>query len=196
MTRFPALPFQAHDMDTAPAEAHAATTSPRRTGLLLRLLVGAQVLYVLGVAGAGYATTALGKGVVLAATPADLTTLKTTDFVRLRYAVGAVPRAQWRGPAAPRTRQGVYVLLAPAGGSAPAAVLGVFDQEPAAAPGQAVLRGWITDVFPRTLGLRYGLERYYVPAASPLRQDRPPRPQRVQVRIAPWGQARIVAVSE
>ena len=169
---------------------------PRQTALLLRLLVGAQVLYVLGVAGAGYATTALGKGVVLLATPADLTTLKTTDFVRLRYAVGAVPLAQWRGPGAPRPRQSVYVLLAPADGPAPAAVAGVFAQEPTAAPGQAVLRGWITDVFPRTLGLRYGLERYYVPAASPLRQDRAPRPQRVQVRIAPWGQARILSVSE
>lgn len=178
-------------MHPAPA---LAPLPPPRPALLLRLLVGAQVLYVLGVAGAGYATTALGKAVALAATPEDLATLKTTDFVRLRYAAGTVPRTQWRGPAAPRTRQSVYVLLAPADGTA--AVAGVFDQEPPAAPGQAVLRGWVTDVFPRTLGLRYGLERYYVPAASALRQARTPRPLRVQVRIAPWGQARIVAVDE
>ncbi len=180
----------------APIQAPAAPAPPRRIALLLRLLVGAQVLYILGVAGAGYATTALGKGVVLAATPADLHTLTQGDFVRLRYAVGIVPMAQWRGPVAPRTRQGVYVLLAPAEGPAPAAVLGVFAQEPPAAAGRAVLRGWVTDVFPRTLGLRYGLERYYVPAASPLRQDQAPRPLRVQVRIAPWGQARILSVSE
>lgn len=180
----------------APAQAPASPAPPRRTGLLLRLLVGAQVLYVLGVAGAGYATTALGKAVALAATPEDLTTLKTTDFVRLRYAVGTVPRAQWRGPEAPRTRQNVYVLLGPAAGAAATAVAGVFAEEPAAAPGQAVLRGWVTDVFPRTLGLRYGLERYYVPAVSALRQARAPRPLRVQVRIAPWGQARIEAVDE
>ncbi|MGI4886334.1 MAG: GDYXXLXY domain-containing protein [Janthinobacterium lividum] len=173
--------------------AAAVSEAPPRFGLLPRLLVGAQVLYVLGVAGAGYATTALGKAVVLAATPDDLTTLKTTDFVRLRYAVATVPRAQWRGPDAPRTRQNVYVLLATAG--APATVLGVFGQEPAAA-GQAVLRGWVTDVFPHTLGLRYGLERYYVPAASILRKSTVARPLRVQVRIAPWGQARIVEVSE
>ncbi len=180
----------------APAQSPAAPAPPRRTALLLRLLVGAQVLYVLGVAGAGYATTALGKSVVLAAIPADLHTLADGDFVRLRYAVGAVPLARWRGPAAPQPRQSVYVLLAPAGGPAPAAVLGVFGQEPAAGPGQAVLRGWVTDVFARTVGLRFGLERYFVPAASPLRQDRAPRPLRVQVRIAPWGQARIEAVSE
>ncbi|MFD1470768.1 GDYXXLXY domain-containing protein [Hymenobacter caeli] len=180
----------------APTQAPAPPAPPRRTALLLRLLVGAQVLYVLGVAGAGYATTALGKAVALAAMPADLTTLKTTDFVRLRYAAATVPLAQWRGPAAPRARQSVYVLLAPTGGPAEAAVVGVFAEEPATAPGQAVLRGWVTDVFPRTLGLRYGLERYYVPAASPLRQDRAPRPLRVLVRIAPWGQARIVAVEE
>ena len=181
----------------APAQSPGAVPAPpRRTGLLLRLLVGAQVLYVLGVAGAGYATTALGKAVVLAATPEDLTTLKTTDFVRLRYAAATVPLAQWRGPEAPHTRQNVYVLLAPTNSSAAAAVVGVSADEPATAPGQAVLRGWVTDVFPRTLGLRYGLERYYVPAASPLRQSRVPRPLRVQVRIAPWGQARIAEVSE
>ncbi len=180
----------------APTQTLVASAPPHRTALLLRLLVGAQVLYVLGVAGAGYATTALGKAVVLAATPADLTTLKTTDFVRLRYTAGTVPLAQWRGPEAPRPRQSVYVLLAPANGLAEAAVLGVFAAEPTAAPGQAVLRGWVTDVFPRTLGLRYGLERYYVPAASFLRQARRAPPLRVQVRIAPWGQARIVAVDE
>ncbi|AMJ64229.1 GDYXXLXY domain-containing protein [Hymenobacter sp. PAMC 26628] len=169
--------------------------APSRFKLLPRLLVGAQVLYVLGVAGAGYATTALGKAVVLTATPTDLTTLKTTDFVRLRYAVATVPRAQWRGPEEPSTRQSVYVLLASAGAPA-ATVLGVYAAEPRAAAGQAVLRGWVTDVFPRTLGLRYGLERYYVPAASVLRKSTVARPLRVQVRIAPWGQARIVEVSE
>ncbi|AWM34358.1 GDYXXLXY domain-containing protein [Hymenobacter nivis] len=176
--------------------AAAVPEAPPRFKLLPRLLVGAQVLYVLGVAGAGYATTALGKAVVLAATPADLTTLKTTDFVRLRYAVATVPRAQWQGPEAPHTRQSVYVLLASAGAPAAATVLGVYAAEPRAAAGQAVLRGWVTDVFPRTLGLRYGLERYYVPAASVLRKSTVARPLRVQVRIAPWGQARIVEVSE
>jgi hypothetical protein len=179
-----------------PTAATAVSEAPRRFGLLPRLLVGAQVLYVLGVAGAGYATTALGKAVVLAATPADLTTLKTTDFVRLRYAVATVPRAQWRGPEAPHVRQGVYVLLTSAGAPTEATVLGVYAAEPRAEAGQAVLRGWVTDVFPRTLGLRYGLERYYVPAASVLRKSTVARPLRVQVRIAPWGQSRIVEVSE
>ena len=174
----------------------AVSEAPPRFELLPRLLVGAQVLYVLGVAGAGYATTALGKAVVLAATPADLTTLKTTDFVRLHYAVATMPRAQWQGTAEPRIRQGVYVLLAPAGTTAAATVLGVYAAEPRAAAGQAVLRGWLTDVSPHTLGLRYGLERYYVPAASVLRKSTVARPLRVQVRIAPWGQSRIVDVSE
>ncbi|TPG65477.1 GDYXXLXY domain-containing protein [Hymenobacter nivis] len=174
----------------------AVPEAPLRFKLLPRLLVGAQVLYVLGVAGAGYATTALGKAVVLAATPADLTTLKTTDFVRLRYAVATVPQAQWRGPGAPSRRQSVYVLLTAAGAPTAAEVLGVYADEPRAAAGQAVLRGWVTDVFPRTLGLRYGLERYYVPAASILRKSTVARPLRVQVRIAPWGQARIVEVGE
>ena len=57
-----------------------------------------------------------------------------------------------------------------------------------------MLRGWVAEVYPKTLALRYNLERYYVPADSPLRGLRTGPPLRVQVSIAPWGQARIEAV--
>ena len=161
--------------------------------LLLRLLVAAQVLYVLGVAGAGYATTAYGQHIWLATSPVDLHGLQYESFVRLRYAAAEAPLTAWRGAAAPQRRQAVYVLLA-TGPDSLATVAGVYDATPRPAAGQAVLRGWVTEVYNHTLGLRYNLERYYVPGNSPLRLGKTSPAVRVRVSIAPWGQARIERV--
>lgn len=161
--------------------------------LLLRLLVATQVLYVLGVAGAGYATTAYGQHIMLATSPVDLHSLQYESFVRLHYTAADVPLAAWRGPTPPQRRQAVYVLLA-TGPDSLATVAGVYAATPRPAAGQAVLRGWVTEVYARSLGLRYNLERYYVPGSSPLRLGKTGPPLRVQVSIAPWGQARIEAV--
>ncbi|MVN76177.1 hypothetical protein GO988_07555 [Hymenobacter sp. HMF4947] len=161
--------------------------------LLLRLLVAAQVLYVLGVAGAGYATTAYGQHITLATSPVDLHSLQYESFVRLHYTAAEVPLTAWRSPTPPRRRQAVYVLLA-TGPDSLATVAGVYEATPHPAAGQAVLRGWVTEVYARSLGLRYNLERYYVPGSSPLRLGKTSPPLRVQVSIAPWGQARIESV--
>ena len=170
---------------------------PARRGLWLRLLVGAQVLYVLGVAGAGYATTAWGQHIVLLAQPADVRELRYHDYVRLRYASSEVPLSSWQAATTPQPRQPVYVLLAagPDGLSRP---VGVYAAAPPPVPAQAVLRGWVTDVYPHSFALRYNLERYYVPDSSSLRRQKAALtgPLRVRVSIAPWGQARIEAVQE
>ena len=172
-------------------------SDPARRRPLLRLLVAAQVLYVLGVAGAGYATAAFGQQVVLLTAPVDPRELLYGDFVRLRYAIGEVPLRLWHGAAPPRRRQGVFVLLALGPDSLSTAV-GVYPAAPTAGTGQVVLRGWVTDVYRTSFALRFNLERYYVPAASALRLDKTGRrcPLRVRVSIAPWGQARIAGVDE
>ena len=168
---------------------------PARRRPLLRLLVAAQVLYVLGVAGAGYATTALGQQVVLATTPVDPRDLLYGDFVRLSYAIANQPLTHWHDLEPPRRRQGVFVLLA-AGADSLSTAVGVYAQAPRPSVGQAVLRGWITDVYQGSFSLRFNLERYYVPEGSALRLAKAGcrHPLRVRVSIAPWGQARIVAV--
>lgn len=170
---------------------------PARRRPLLRLLVAAQVLYVLGVAGAGYATAAYGENIVLATAPVDPGDLRQNDFVRLRYTISEASLDLWRGAAAPRRRQGVFVLLALGPDSLHSAV-GVYPSAPTAGAGQVVLRGWVTEVYCRSLGLRYNLERYYVSDGSSLRQGNPSRLRRLRVRvsIAPWGQARIAGVDE
>jgi uncharacterized membrane-anchored protein len=172
-------------------------SDPARRRPLLRLLVAAQVVYVLGVAGAGYATTALGQHIVLATTPVDPRDLLRGDFVRLRYGVSEAPLSQWKDAAPPRRRQGVFVLLA-AGPDSLSTTVGVYPKAPMAGPGQAVLRAWVTDVYRHSLSLRFNLERYYVPEDSGLRREKASRlhPLRVHVSIAPWGQARIARVED
>ena len=170
-------------------------SNPARRRPLLRALVAAQVLYVLGVAGAGYATTALGKRVVLVTTPIDPRDLLYGDFVRLRYAISESPLGRWHGHTVPKRRQSVFVLLA-AGPDSLSTAVGVYPQAPTPGVGQAVLRGWVTDVYPSSFNLRFNLERYYVPEGSGLRLEKAGRlhPLRVRVSIAPWGQARITDV--
>jgi uncharacterized membrane-anchored protein len=161
--------------------------------LLLQLLVAAQVLYVLGVAAAGYATTAYGQHIWLATKPVELHQLQYGEFLRLRYAAATVPLTAWQDAAPPKRRQAVYALLAP-GPDSLATVVGVFASAPRPTAGQAVLRGLVAEVYNNSLELRYNLERYYVPGDSPLRQAKTGPPLRVRVSIAPWGQARIEAV--
>ena len=174
----------------------AWAADPVRRRFLLRLLVGAQVLYVLGVAAAGYATTALGQQVVLATTPIDPRDLLHGDFVRLRYAISENPLGRWRAVAPPRRRQAVFVLLA-TGPDSLSTTVGVYPQAPKPGAGQAVLRGWVTNVYRSSFSLRFNLERYYVPEGSGLRLEKAGRlhPLRVRVSIAPWGQARIASVT-
>ncbi len=172
-------------------------SAPARRRPLLRLLVAAQVLYVLGVAGAGYATAAFGQHIILSTAPIDPRDLLSGDFVRLRYAIGENPLRLWHGAAPPRRRQAVFVLLAPGPDSLSTAV-GVYATAPRPAANQAVLRGWVTDLYRGSFALRFNLERYYVPEASALRLEKAGRvhPLRVRVSIAPWGQARIAGVEE
>ncbi|MDB5234991.1 MAG: hypothetical protein JWR44_1984 [Hymenobacter sp.] len=162
---------------------------------MLRLLVAAQVLYVLGVAGAGYATTALGQHIVLATAPVDPRDLLYGDFVRLHYTISETPLRLWHDAAPPRRRQGVFVLLAP-GPDSLSTPVGVYSKAPKPGTNQAVLRGWVTDVYRNSFALRFNLERYYVPEGSGLRLEKAGRlhPLRVRVSIAPWGQARIASV--
>ncbi|SFQ21422.1 GDYXXLXY domain-containing protein [Hymenobacter arizonensis] len=173
-------------------------SDPARRRPLFRFLVAAQVLYVLGVAGAGYATSALGQSVILTTTPIDPRDLLYGDFVRLRYTISEAPMALWRDAAsAPSRRQAVFVLLAPGPDSVSTAV-GVYPKAPKAGPNQAVLRGWVTNVYRKSFALRFNLERYYVPEGSGLRLEKAgrQRPLKVRVSIAPWGQARIAKVEE
>ncbi|TGE27537.1 GDYXXLXY domain-containing protein [Hymenobacter metallicola] len=163
---------------------------------LIGLAVGAQMLFLLAVAAAGYATTALGRTITLRTTPVDPRDLLYGDYVRLNYTISQVKPTLWHGPEAPKKHQPVYVVLHAQNGVYEAA--GVYATEPAVAPEQAILRGWVMDSWRHGLRLRYNLERYYVPENSgqTLEKAGARRPLLVRVSVAPWGQARITKVEE
>lgn len=165
--------------------------APAQQRRWLQWLVAAQVLFVLGVAAAGYATGALGKSIWLRTAPVDPRDLLYGDYVRLNYSISQLPGHLWHGKQLPRRQQAAYVLLEPRNGSFEA--VGIYPEKPEATPEQAILRGSVQDVWRRGLRLRYGLERYYVPEDMS-RELQKRQSLRVQVSIAPWGQARITKV--
>ncbi|MDF7814318.1 GDYXXLXY domain-containing protein [Hymenobacter sp. YC55] len=172
-----------------PAPLPQVQESRRRQGV--RWLVVAQVLFVLAVAAAGYATAAFGRTITLRSTPVDPRDLLYGDYLNLNYSISQIPGHLWRGPGRPRRKQAVYVVLESRQGNYEA--VGVYPQEPTVPANQVVLRGWVADAFRRSIRLRYGFERYYVPEDTG-RKLKPKQSLRVQVSIAPWGQARIKQV--
>ncbi|RSK50860.1 GDYXXLXY domain-containing protein [Hymenobacter rigui] len=164
--------------------------APRRRWL--QWLVAAQVLFVVGVAVAGYATAALGRTLWLSTQPVDPRDLLYGDYVNLRYQINELPGGLWRGNTPPRRQQAAYVLLAPRPDGTFEAT-GIFPERPATNGQEAVLRGSVQTVWRRGVRLRYGLERYYVPETMSRRLSQR-RPLRVQISVAPWGQARIIGL--
>ncbi|GAA3920173.1 GDYXXLXY domain-containing protein [Hymenobacter algoricola] len=163
----------------------------RRHRLVL-LAVAVQILFILGVAAAGYATTAWGRTIRLRTTPVDPRDLLYGDYVRLTYTISQLPIRLWREPGrGAKANEPVYVVLQPAGGAYEA--LGVYVAAPPIEPRQVILRGWVTNSWRHGLRLRYGLERYYVPEGLGRALEKRPS-LLVQVSIAPWGQARITEV--
>lgn len=154
-------------------------------------LVAAQIVFVLAVAAAGYATGALGETVTLHTTPIDPRDLNYGDHLNLSYSISQIPGSLWKGGAMPRRKQAVYVVLEPRQDRYEA--VAVYSLEPTVPASQVILRGWVADVSRRSMRLRYGFEKYYVPAAVS-RKLKPKQLLRVQVSVAPWGQARIKQV--
>lgn len=173
----------------APARPEALPEPRRRRWLLA--LVAAQLLFVLAVAAAGYATGRFGSIVRLRTAPVDPRDLRFSDYLELNYTVSLLPGHLWKGSTMPRRKDPVYVVLQPRPGAFEA--VAVYPERPEVAPGQTVLRGWVADTWRRSMRLRYGLERYYVPAEI-RRKLRRQQPLQVQVSVAPWGQARISQV--
>lgn len=172
-----------------PPPAAASHTLPElRRRHWLRGLVVAQLLFVLAVAGAGYATEQLGTTIILRTAPADPRDLRFHDYLELRYLISELPGHLWKGSAVPRRKDPVYVVLEQRQGTFEA--VAIYPEKPTATANQTILRGWVQETWRRSVRLRYGLERYYLPEAA-RRQLRRPQPLQVTVSIAPWGQARI-----
>jgi uncharacterized membrane-anchored protein len=139
-------------------------------------------------------TLARGTPVVLATQPVDPRSLFSGDYVRLRYDISRLDLAALGGGQF-RRFDPVYVLLRR--GEPAWQPVSLHAAMPAAAPGQAVVRGEVVrvggpspdrissaPVEPRYLDVRYGIESYFVPEGTGGAIERPAAGATVSVRVA------------
>jgi uncharacterized membrane-anchored protein len=150
---------------------------PRRAKLLL-LIVLLQALFLCGIAGSYYA---VGWDLLYG------------DYVTLSYEISQLNPSLWKGEGElPKQGSRVYVLLKPVNGLYEAT--GIYAEKPATAPDESVLKGRVRSSWTEEIRVEYGLEQYYVPEGTGKELEEAARHMIVAVKVAPWGQAKIVGL--
>jgi uncharacterized membrane-anchored protein len=164
----------------------------RRVKLLFALIL-LQLLFLGGIAGSYYAVGWLGQEIKLKTVPVDPRDLLYGDYVTLGYEISQLSPAMWKGAGElPEPGDRVYVLLKPNNGLYEAA--GIYGGKPAAAPGEAVLRGRVDSSWDEQIRIAYGLEQYYVPEGTGKELEEQAKDMIVTVKVASWGQAKITGL--
>jgi uncharacterized membrane-anchored protein len=125
------------------------------------LIVGLQLMLLVGLIGSKQVTLLTGQRVLLKTVPVDPRDLFRGDYVVLSYDISRIGREKWRDPS---YQQGdtVYVTLRPEG------KFWETEQVSRTAPGGKTLfvRGTVTYVADDSLRLEYGIESYFVPEGT------------------------------
>lgn len=181
-----------------PTSIVAPTAWPRPRLYRLAGLAAAQVLVLLSIAALAWATVGQGQVVRLRTRPLDPRDALYGDYVRLTYTISDRAPGLWRGPGArPNFIQGgqrVFVRVVPAG--AAWAATGIYGRRPAAgASPEAILPATVEGQWAGAVHLRYGLERFYLPAGTGRRVEAAAHDTTgllVRVVVAPWGTVRLL----
>lgn len=132
----------------------------------LVLIVCLQMVLLLSVVGKFYYVSATGATVSLETAPVDPKDLMYGDYVRLNYQISTLEKNSVKTDlvGAKRDTQ-VYVVLEK-GRKGFYEAMGIYEHKPTLTAGQVMLKGKL-DVSPNdTFRVKFGLERYYVPAGS------------------------------
>ncbi|PTX59154.1 putative membrane-anchored protein [Melghirimyces profundicolus] len=168
----------------------------------LTILVLCQVLVLLGTAASYFAVNWWGTEIRLKTEPVDPRDPLYGDYVTLHYKISDVSPDHWKREEPPENTP-VHVLLTPKEGYWQVKSVHLNRPDPGknevvlkarASRGRSMGRG--TSSPEKTLHLEYGLERYYVPEGTGRQFERARAPLTVRVKVAPWGQARIVDVEK
>lgn len=176
-----------------------------RAALLMVAAVQSAVLVAM--VGMKQWTLNTGTPVVLETQPIDPRSLFSGDYVRLNYAISRIRPGEVAGDDAFRRHDSVYLVLQP--GAPYWTPVSVHRERPAAAPGQAVIRGEVQHAGDRFwdpaarrevqagfIQVRYGIENYFVPEGEGRALERPRPGETVSLRVAVdrFGRAGIQAV--
>jgi uncharacterized membrane-anchored protein len=165
-------------------------TIKRRT-LLLAGLVIAQMLVLLGIAGAHAAAERFGQEIRIKTAPVDPRDVMYGDYVVLNYDISRWDRALWKGPGdVPKRGETVYALLQKdTSGSGLFVAAGLYRSKPDVQGDGVILKGRVDYSFDNQIQVRYGLEKYYVPENTGKALEQKAGRFVATVRVAPWGEA-------
>jgi uncharacterized membrane-anchored protein len=137
----------------------------KKTGLWLTIVVGLQVLLLLGTAVSKATNLRSANTILLETAQVDPRDLLRGDFVILNYKISSVP-VEWLSPAAQQSTlnfRDVYVTLEKDGKFHTPVKASLLLVKPG--PGQIVVRGTIDEPNPAFGGMirvKYGIEKYFV----------------------------------
>jgi uncharacterized membrane-anchored protein len=164
------------------------------------IIVGLQVLFLVGEAVSNQIKLATGRTVILRTAPVDPRSLFMGNYMALSYDISSIdPRISAPGQAIPKLQPGaaVYVGLAKRGGiHEPVDVLTYLPPANEVDPTVVYLRGTVTGHWGQRTQVEYGLERYYIPETrqaevNRLQWGRQPVRMTVEVAVASDGTGRI-----
>ncbi|WP_261130022.1 GDYXXLXY domain-containing protein [Bacillus sp. Marseille-Q3570] len=148
-------------------------------------LIVLQVLILSGIAVSHYLTLKIGEQVVLKTEPIDPRDLFYGDYVTLNYEISTLSQNLLENEDIEQ-RETVYVVLQKAGDVHEAK--SVHHSKPDVTNDEIVLKGkvrWV-DEYSNILTVDYGIERFYVEEGTG-KTIEDERPDKIVVRIAPWG---------
>ncbi|WP_245583043.1 GDYXXLXY domain-containing protein [Paenibacillus daejeonensis] len=160
---------------------------------LLAILVSLQIAVLAGMAISNAAVGWYGQQITLKTAPVDPRDLFYGDYVVLRYEISSLDASMWTGAGQPSSKDMVYVKLRRSADEGEIyEAVAVSPERPDTAENEAVLRGQVRYAGGQEIQIRYGLERYYVPEGTGRAIEEERVNLQAHVRIAPWGQARIM----
>ncbi|MGM7700284.1 GDYXXLXY domain-containing protein [Pseudalkalibacillus sp. Hm43] len=157
---------------------------------LIYLLIVLQLVILGGIAGSHFMTLQTGERVTLETEPIDPKDLFHGDYVILNYKISRLPVSLWADEGEPDYNESVYVVLKESGEVYEAS--SIHNNRPDTDEGEVVLKAIVRGMMDHVgvIRLDYGIERYYVEEGTG-RQIEEERPDRVAIRVAPWGQVTI-----
>lgn len=153
------------------------------------LIVVFQIVVLTFITGSYYAVDFFGKEITLEAEPVDPRDIFYGDYVILRYEIQTLDRSLWKGEGQPDEEQRLFVKLEPDGEFYSAT--GLFAEKPDTSGDEVVLEAELRHDRSNEYFVEYGLERYYVPEGTGGRLEEQREGMTVDIRVAPWGQAKI-----
>ncbi|KGP72140.1 GDYXXLXY domain-containing protein [Pontibacillus yanchengensis] len=160
---------------------------------LFIVVVAAQAVYLLAMAGSYYLIEDFGETVTLQTAPVDPSDVFYGDYVILNYEVSTIPEGQLNEEELERGDK-VFVYLAPVDdGSYEVQRASIQKQD--AKENEVIMTGRYEFKANDGFQVDYGIGRYYVEDNTGETYENHSGDMTVEVAIAPWGQKKIVGVT-